>query len=109
MPDVAPHFQLLQASADSERESEIRILVDGRFIKYLTVDPGLYDVDDLCFRPLSASVLPSLPPSDWNEGRISRNTSNGRHHFSEVTKSVLPGVMTLWHPLQIQYLYLHMG
>jgi hypothetical protein len=49
MPDVAPHFQLLQASADSESESELCILVDGRFIKYLNVDPGLYDVDDLCF------------------------------------------------------------
>jgi hypothetical protein len=64
MPDVAPQFQLLQAFADSESESELRILVDGRFIKYLNVDPGLYAVDDLCFGPLLPSVLPPLPPGD---------------------------------------------
>jgi hypothetical protein len=64
MPDVAPHFQLLQVFADSESESELRILVDGKCVKYLNVDPGLYDVDDLCFGPLLASVLPPLPPGD---------------------------------------------
>jgi hypothetical protein len=109
MPDVAPHFQLLQASADSESESELRILVDGRLIKYLNVDPGLYNIDDLCFGPLLPSVLPPLPPGDWNEGRISRNSSTGRPHFSEVTKSTRPGITSLWHPLQIEYLDLRMG
>jgi hypothetical protein len=104
MPDVALHFQLLQASADSERESEVRILVDGRFIKYLTVDPGLYDVDDLCCGPLLASVLPPLPPGDWNQGRISRSTLKGCHHFSESTKTILRGVTSLWNPPQIEYL-----
>lgn len=109
MPGTIPDIQVLQASVDSEDQSEFRILVDRNFIKYLTIDPGLYDVSDMCFAPSLISMLPPLPPGDWNKGYISHNTSNLRPHFTRVTKLQLPGVTKVWHPLQIDYLELHMG
>ncbi|KAF8338695.1 hypothetical protein F5887DRAFT_1273062 [Amanita rubescens] len=66
-------------------------------------------VDDMCFEPSLISILPPLPPGDWNTDRISRNCVDGRPHFSEVTKVELPSISHLWHPLQINHLDLHMG
>ncbi|KAK9384923.1 hypothetical protein V1515DRAFT_588762 [Lipomyces mesembrius] len=57
----------------------------------------------MCFGPTLISMLPSLPPGDWNEGRISLNTVSGRHHFARVTKAQLPDITHLWHSLQIDY------
>lgn len=54
-------------------------------------------------------MLPSLPPGDWNEGIISRNVSSGRPYFARVTRTQLPKVTKLWHPLQIDRLEFHMG
>jgi hypothetical protein len=94
---------------DGSDESEYRILVDREFVKYLTIDPGLYDVGDMCFGPSLISMLPSLPPGDWNRGHISHNTPNGRPHSASVAKAQLPEVTDLGHPLQIDHLELHMG
>jgi len=109
MPATAPDIQLLQASVDPEYQSEFRILVDQKFVKYLTIEAGLYDVDDLCFGPSLISMLPPLPPGDWNQGHISRHLATGRPHFASVTKAQLPGITSLWHPLQIDHLELRMG
>lgn len=96
MSDAFPDTRLLQASVDPEDQSEFRILVDRKSIKYLTIDPGLYDVDDICFGPSLVSMLPPLPPGDWNQGHISLNTLNGRPHFARVIKVQLPAVTHLW-------------
>ncbi|KAF2106087.1 alpha-galactosidase A precursor [Lophiotrema nucula] len=109
MPTTPPDVQLLQASVDSDDESEFRILVDGRSIRYLTIDPGLYDVGDMCFGPSLISMLPPLPPGDWNQGHISNDASKGRPHFSRVTKAQLPEITNIWHPRQVDYLELGMG
>ena len=113
MGDTVPvnDFKLLQASLDhlDEVEHEFRILVDGKFVKYLTIDPKLYSTEDMCFEPILKSILPPLPPGDWNTGRISRNCADGRPHFSEIKKIELPGVTHLWHPVQIDHLDLHLG
>jgi hypothetical protein len=111
MPDTVPDIHLLQASVDSEEEdqSDFRILVDHKSIKYLIIDPGLYNTRDMCFGPPLISMLPSLPPGDWNTGYISRNPANGCPHFARVTKAELPGVTHLWHPLRVDYMDLHMG
>ena len=86
-----------------------RILVDRRFVKYLTIDPGLYDVGDLCFEPSFIDLLPALPGGDWNTGHISLDAQNNRPHFSKVSKNELPGIKNIWHPLQIDHLELQMG
>ena len=109
MRDTVYDIKLLQASVDPLDESEFRILVDGKFVKYLTIDAGLYNADDMCFGPSLISIIPPLPTGDWNTGRISRNGSDGQPHFSEVTKVQLPSISHLWHPLQIDHLDLCMG
>jgi len=111
MPDTFPDIQLLQASVDpdSKEQGDFRILVDHESIKYLIIDPGLYDVDDMCFGPSLIPMLPSLPPGDWNTGYISRNPTSGHPHFARVSEAELPGVTHLWHPLTVDYMDLQMG
>jgi predicted Ser/Thr protein kinase len=109
MSSTVTDVQVLQASVDPENQSDFRILVDRKVIKYLTIDSGLYDVGDMCFAPALISILPPLPPGDWNKGHISQDTSNMRPHFAEITKAQLPGITKVWHPLQIDYLELQMG
>jgi hypothetical protein len=38
-----PHGQILHCLVDEWEESNFRILVDGKYYKYINVDPGLYD------------------------------------------------------------------
>jgi predicted Ser/Thr protein kinase len=109
MGDTVYDIEVLQCSVDPSDESEFRILIDGKFVKYLTIDGGLYNVDDMCFAPSLISIIPPLPPGDWNTGRISRNGADGQPHFAEVTKVQLPGISPLWHPLRIDHLELCMG
>lgn len=108
MPGTVSDIRVLQASVDPEDQSEFRVLVDQKFVKYLTIDPGLHDVSDMCFGPSLISMLPPLPLGDWNKGHISHDTSKGRPSFAEVTKAELPGVTNLWHKLRIDHLELHM-
>ncbi|KAK4210313.1 hypothetical protein QBC37DRAFT_350240 [Rhypophila decipiens] len=109
MADHSPNIQVLQASVDPEYESEFHILVDNKFVKYITIDAGLYDCDDMCFAPSLLSLMPPLPPGDWNKGRISRNPKTGDPHFSAVLREQLPGITTTWHPTQIDHLELRQG
>ncbi|KAI0183150.1 hypothetical protein EV127DRAFT_465155 [Xylaria flabelliformis] len=76
------------------KEGEYRVLVDGKHVKYLTVDPVLIEI-----------LLP-FPPGDWNEGHISKHLHTGHPFFSRTTKSDLPGVKNLWHHTQIDHLEL---
>ncbi|KAI0007291.1 alpha-galactosidase A precursor [Xylariaceae sp. FL0662B] len=83
MADHAPNIRVLHASVDpGDDESEFRVLVDNKFVKYITIDAGLYDYDDIYFEPALLSLLPPLPPGDWNKGRISRCLETGTPHFS---------------------------
>ena len=111
MPDNVPAIELLQASVDmnSDDQGDFRILVGHKSIKYLIIDPGLYNVDDMCFGPSFVALLPSLPLGDWNTGYISRNATDGRPHFARVTNDELPRVTHLWHPLIVKYMDLHLG
>lgn len=63
MANTTLKIKVLQASVDPDDESEFRILVDGRFTKYLTIDPGLYEVDDMCFLSFSNPLVTA--PSTW--------------------------------------------
>ena len=109
MGDTVNNIKLIGCEADPLYESQFRILVDGKFVKYLTIDTGLYDVVEMCFEPSFISTIPPLPSGDWNTGHISRNDADGQPHFSKVTKDQLPGISHLWHPRQIDHLDLCMG
>lgn len=109
MADHASNIQVLQASVDAESESEFRVLIDNKFVKYITIDGGLYDCDEMCFGPSLISLLPPLPSGNWNEARISRDPKTGGAHFAAVSKTSLPGIAKIWYPTQIDHLDLCMG
>lgn len=106
MADQTPNILLLQASVDPEYESEFRVLVDNKFVKYITIDAGLHDSDEMCFGPSLISLLPPLPPGDWTKARISRDLKTGGTRFSAVSKTRLPGITKTWHPTRVDHLEL---
>ena len=100
--------ELLQAEADDSDQSFFRLLVDGRSIKYITIDPGIYSIEDMCFGPSLVSILPNLPPGDWNDGLIARNVDH-RPHFASLCRTEFPGVRNTWHEKYVDYLELSIG
>ncbi|KIL88879.1 alpha-galactosidase a precursor [Fusarium avenaceum] len=109
MEDHVPELQLLQASIDADGESEFRILVDKRFIKYLTIDAGLFEIDEMAFGPTLFSLLPEFPDKDWNKGRISKDPVTGAVCFSAASRAHLPGVVSIWNTTHIDHLDLQMS
>ncbi|KZF24244.1 hypothetical protein L228DRAFT_237191 [Xylona heveae TC161] len=106
MDDDVSYFRLL---VESESESKVSKTTEStKCIKYLTIDPGLFSIEDMCFGPSLVSLLPPFPPGNWNDGTISRDATTGlpQIHTQEVA---LPGVQNIWHPLLIDYLDLTIG
>lgn len=102
------NVQLLATLVDSSDvdESEYRFLVDGKHVKYVTVDPGVLPKDDRTFAPILLPLLPPFPPGDWNEGHISKDPLTGHPVFSRYTRSDLPGISNVWHLTRIDHLEL---
>ena len=88
---------MLEVSIDYEHESNFRFLVDDTLVKYVTIDHGLWSVDDLAFAPVLLPQLPPLPPGDWNVGRISKDPTSGQPVFVEANRDPLPTVQHTWH------------
>ncbi|KAH9832749.1 alpha-galactosidase A precursor [Teratosphaeria destructans] len=105
-----PTVELLQASVDLEDEdSYFRFLVNGNTIKYLTVAPGMLAPGDMAFSPTLLAFLPPFPPGDWNEARVSLDSTTGRPHFETWTHRDLPGITSIWHADKFDHLQLHIG
>lgn len=85
-------------------DSYYRFLVDGKHVKYITIEAGLYDPDDMTFAPTLIPRLPIFPPGAWNVGHISADPSSGLPQFSKIVCEHLPGVTTTWHSTFIDYL-----
>lgn len=102
-------IELLQAEVDECDQSFFRLLVDGRSIKYITVEPGIYSVPDMCFGPSLVSLLPDLPTGDWNDGLVARDAKDGQPRFTRATLSAFPGVKNTWHETYVDYLELSIG
>ncbi|KAF1918832.1 alpha-galactosidase A precursor [Ampelomyces quisqualis] len=109
-------IKLLQASADPDDISEFRLLLDHQHIKYVTVDPYIFDNMDLIFEPtLIEILLPLLPAGDWNHAHIFRasspekSSSDNTEVQVETSIQVQPGILGIWHSLAIDYLELEVG
>ncbi|KAF3028312.1 hypothetical protein E8E12_000385 [Didymella heteroderae] len=100
---------MLQASVDLEGVSEFRILFDSTSVRYITIDPGLYSVQEMCFGPSLIALLPPLPPGRWNQARVRRDPTSGRVGFTDVLDTPLPEIGSLWHPVRIDHLDLQYG
>lgn len=92
-----PKVELLQADVDENDQSFFRLLIDDQAIKYITIEPGLYTTEDMCFGPSLVSLLPEFPPGDWNDGLVARDTSNDQPYFARATRTQFPSVRHLWH------------
>ena len=106
IPDMGGQQQIevLQAEVDENDQSFFRLLVNGRSIKYITVEPGIYDTVDMCFGPSLISKLPDLPPGDWNEGLVSRDANDGQPRFAFTKWTRFPGVQNIWHETCVDFL-----
>ncbi|KAL2867532.1 alpha-galactosidase A precursor [Aspergillus lucknowensis] len=101
--------ELLQAEVDEDDQSFFRLLVDNQSIKYITIDPGIYSVEDMCFGPSLVSILPELPPGDWNDGLVTKDSKDGRAYFASVKLTQFPGVQNHWHGTHVDCLALSFG
>lgn len=108
---ITPIIEILNQDIDPEGDtpSYYRVLVDRKHFKYITIDAGIYEVDDLRFPPALLEKLPSFPPRDWNSGRISRTPQKPIPFFSETTKKTLPAITPLWHSESYDYLAFKIG
>ncbi|KAI9838942.1 MAG: hypothetical protein M1819_004150 [Sarea resinae] len=110
MSATRQEVQLLQASIDSNTVSDFRVLVNGKSIKYIKIDPGIYDDDDMGSGPIFPTLIPPLPSGEWNVATISKDEkNNGEAYFASASKVDLPCIQSLWHPLRIEYLDLSIG
>lgn len=55
---------ILLVDSSDEDESEYRFLVDGKNVKYITVDPDASLKDDRTFKLVLLTLLPLFPPGD---------------------------------------------
>lgn len=84
-------------------------MIDCGTVKYITVEPGIYSTEDMCFGPSLASILPELPLGDWNDGLVARDANDDRPHFTSVKLTQFPGVCNTWHGTYVDYLELSIG
>lgn len=99
-------LQLLQACVDEDDDSYLRFLVDGKSIKYITIAPGIFATDDMCFGPSITRLLPPLPTGDWNHGYIARNPRTSLPYFAQAVTRNMRGVTNVWHPTIVNHLQL---
>ncbi|KAK0109665.1 hypothetical protein ONS95_002346 [Cadophora gregata] len=60
----------MDVDVDGDTESEYRIQVNDQ-VKYVVVQPGIYDLDDvLSFPPALLDSLPPFPPGHWTSLKV---------------------------------------
>lgn len=104
-----PNIQVLQARVEENDDSDFRLLIDGKFVKYVIIDAGVYKRDEMSVGPTLVGLLPPLPPGDWKEARVSHNSTTGQPYFSDVSCAALPDMIWTWHPTRIDHLDLVIG
>jgi hypothetical protein len=106
--DIQPRIELLQAEVDESDQSFFRLLVNNQSIKYITINPGIYLAEDMCFGPSLISILPKFPPGNWNDGLVALD-AKGRPYFASLNQTQFPGVKNTWHETFVDYLDLSIG
>ncbi|KAK6496140.1 hypothetical protein TWF481_002164 [Arthrobotrys musiformis] len=96
-----------EVDTDNGQPSYYRMLDGGKYFRYITIDPGTLDEEDLSFPPALLEKLPAFPAGDWNSGRIAR-AENGVLYFVETIKKGLPSIDHIWHEKSFDYLSLQM-
>ena len=102
-------IQILNLELDVEEVSDLRLLVDGKSFKYVTIGPGVYDPGVMVWDRALIPLLPPLPEGDWNQGHIACHPDQGTPYFAQYAKVVLPAIRDLWHTTHIDWLDLQLG
>lgn len=107
------NVQLLAALVDTidtkdANDGAYRFLVDGKHVKYVSIEPGILPSDDRTFGPVLIPLLPEFPSGDWNEGHVGKDKDTGKVSFSRLKKKKLPGIGNIWHETTIDYVELKM-
>ncbi|KAH0846498.1 hypothetical protein AYO21_10149 [Fonsecaea monophora] len=106
---VCDRIQILNLEVDPEDVSDYRILIDGKSFKYVTIDAGVYELEDMTWDRLIVPRLPPMPPGDWNTGHVATHPKQGTPYFSRYAKVELPTIVSTWHPVRIDWLDLEGG
>lgn len=93
---------------DTGLESYYRILVDGKYFKYISIDAGVYDIEDLTFPQALLSKLPNLPSGEWNLGHIAKIEDNISPRFAWTIQRTFSSIQHTWHSVFADYLSLAM-
>ena len=102
-------LKILHLSVDDMGlESYYRVLVDGKYFKYISIDSGVYDVEDLTFPQALLSKLPNLPSGEWNLGHIAKSEDNISPHFAWTIQRTFSSIQHTWHSVFVDYLSLTM-
>ncbi|KAI9875361.1 MAG: hypothetical protein M1830_008579 [Pleopsidium flavum] len=110
MTTNAANLKILHLGVDDcGLESYFRVLVDCQKVKYISIDGGIYDTDDLCFPPALLSKLPPLPPGDWNLAHIAKSSETTKPHFAWSVQKAFRGITHAWHATKVDYLSLSLG
>lgn len=103
-------LNILHMSVDENGEdSYYHVLVNGQRFKYIVIESGTYDIDDLSFPPGLLSKLPQLPPGDWNLGHISISAETASPSFAWTVRKNFSSIETMWHPTYVDFLSLKLG
>ncbi|TVY83328.1 hypothetical protein LSUE1_G001753 [Lachnellula suecica] len=113
-PTKAVHSEMVEIlnqeiDCEGKTPSYYRMLVNKKQFKYITIEPNIYEADDLCFPPILLSKLPPFPTGDWNYGRISQLDENPAPFFAEISRKNFPSIKPLWHTKSYDYLSLEIG
>jgi hypothetical protein len=99
-----PVLSILDARVhDSDRDGFIRILVSD-IIKYIVVDSKTFPCSFTPARKKLLVELPDIPLGDWTTIRLTRNASDHVLSFHSAERVELPGIQTIWHSKQIDFL-----
>jgi len=93
---------------EGDNESYFRFLIQGKDVKYVTIDPGVYDADVMVFAPELLPQLPPFPAGDWNMGRIGLLPGSSKAVFVSTERKELPSVQYIWHPQAVDFLSLEL-
>ncbi|KAH7336266.1 alpha-galactosidase A [Rhexocercosporidium sp. MPI-PUGE-AT-0058] len=96
--------RVLSMEVDADTESEYRIQVNDQ-VKYVVVQPGVYDFDEvLSFPPALLKNLPPFPSGNWTSMNVSRDKDGAPVYI--VSSTPLKAVTRVWHPELVDILSL---
>jgi hypothetical protein len=88
-------MKVLSMEVDGDTESEYRIQVNNQ-VKYIVVQPGIYDFDEILFPTCSTRKSSALPTGNWTSMNVARSAWGTL--TCTISSKSLEAVTRSWHP-----------